>query len=94
MKMKSNGFDAVEGRPTIPVSNSYTVENLVKYLRDAGFLSIAEITYGGAVTPLEPDIVFRWLPKPGEKHYPPTPMNLDQALRTLIDSLGSNNKPH
>jgi len=91
-KMQSQGFDATEGRHIIPPSDSYSAGDLAIFLRGAGFRSIAEITYGDAVTSAAPDIAFHWFTESGEKHYSTTRMGLDAALRNLIDSLGSNQK--
>lgn len=91
-KLRSAGLDTIEGRPAIPPSDSYSAEGLAIFLRAAGFLNIGEITYGGKVTSAAPDVQFYWLPTSGEKHFSTTRMELDAALRTLIDSLGSSQK--
>jgi hypothetical protein len=84
-KMQAQGLDAVEGRSVIPLSDSYSPDDLANFLRVKGIFSIAELTSGSRATPNLPDIKFHWFSKE-ETHYHSTEaMGLDAALRALID---------
>jgi hypothetical protein len=86
--MRDQGFDAFPGREQIAKADKYSARDLEKALHKAGFQSIAQVTYVGAIPigGLPEDLSFNLHSLPKGQRYPKLQATLDVALRALFDA--------